>query len=328
MRDSAGVVLHFKSDVRRLLQGITAGQVLRGGDLLSEMDGNAAGFSVECVPCVGDEVEHDLMDLVFVDANGREFGLGRDGELDRAWDGRFDEVQGFSNRGFRVADGTVLRNAVGVAEHLVGEFAAPAGSFDDVGVTVRVSGLGGEAAKFGVADNPAQDVVDVVNDTAAEHADVPEAIGMHDLMTVAFNFCSKIEDLGAESSDEGFEVAEIEGLRGFEGDVMRGEREEVGELDEERILIAVGCDDAGGSGVAERDFVGDVREDRGENRDGDVRAGFAEGAEQGDCVGVGQDIGAENRVGRGGGDAEKRRGAGVLSGDGVSEVLHGFGDAV
>ena len=69
-------------------------------------------------------------------------------------------------------------------------------------------------------------------------------------------------------------------------------------------------------------------EDGGEDGDGNFRTGFAEGAKQGDGVGIRQDVCAENRMGRGCGNAEQGGCAGVLGGDAVSEVLDGFGDAV
>lgn len=121
-----------------------------------------------------------------------------------------------------MAGGAVLWEAVGVAKHLVGEFAAASGSFDDVGVAVGIGGLGGESAEFGVSDDSTENVVDVVNDTAAEHADVSETVRVHDFVAVPFDFRAQVEDFCAESSNEGFEVAEVEVLWGRESDLMRG----------------------------------------------------------------------------------------------------------
>lgn len=101
----------------------------------------------------------------------------------------------------------------------------------------------------------------------------------------------------------------------------------MGELDEQGVLVGMVGDDAGRAGIAESDFVGDVGEDGGENRDGSVGAGLAEGAEEGDGVGIWQDVGAEDGVWYGCGDTEEGGCAGVLGGDGVSEVFNGFGDA-
>ncbi len=242
------------------------------------MHRDGACFAIERVPCVSDEVQNDLMDFVLVDSNSGKVWFSGNRELNGAGNCRFDEVQRFAYRGFGMAGGAVLRNAVGVAEDLMGEFAAASCPFDDVGVAVGVRGLGRESAKLGVADDSAEDIINVVDDAAAEHADISQAISVHQLVPVSFDFRAEVEDFCAESSDERFEVAEVETLRCGECDLLRGEREEVGELDEEGILIAVGSDDAGGTGVAERDLVGDVGEDGGEDGDGNFRTRFAEGA--------------------------------------------------
>ena len=121
-----------------------------------------------------------------------------------------------------MAGGAVLRDAIGVAKHLVGEFAAAASPFDDVGVAFGVRGLGGESAELGVSDDSAEDIVDVVNDAAAEHADISETIGVHDFVAVSLGLRAEVEDFCAESSHEGFEVAEVEVLWGRESDLMRG----------------------------------------------------------------------------------------------------------
>ncbi len=328
VRDSRSGVLHLEKHVGNFFEGVATGEVLGRWDLFAEMHRNRARFAIERVPCVRDEVQHDLMDFVLVDSNHGKVGFCGNREVNRAGNRRFDEVQRLADGGFGMAGGAVLRDAVGVAEDLVGKFAAASCSFDDVGVAVGVGGLSGKPAKLGVSDNSAQDIVDVVNDAAAEHSDISQAIRVHHFVSVSFDFRAEVEDFCAESSDEGFEVAEVETLRRGEGDLLRGEREEVGELDEQGILVAVGGDDAGGTGVAERDLVGDVGEDGGEDGDGNFRTGFAEGAKQGDGVGIRQDVRAENRVGWGCGNTEQGGCAGVLGGDAVSEVLNGFGDAV
>ena len=63
-----------------------------------------------------------------------------------------------------------------------------------------------------MTDDAAQDVIDVVNDAAAEHPEVPETVRVHDFLFVTSHLVTKVEDLGAQSADEGFKIAEINSL--------------------------------------------------------------------------------------------------------------------
>ena len=202
MRDSGCVVFDFEDDVGSFLECVASGKKLSGRDLFAEGDCDGSGFSVEGVPRIGDEVQNDLMNFVLIDSNYGEVGFRCDGKLNGAGNGGFDQLQRFANGGLGMAGCAVLRDAVGVAEHLEGEFAATARTFDDVGVAFGIGWLGREAAEFGVSDNSTEDIVDIVNDATAEHADISESVGVHDFVTVLVDFGSEIENFGAQSTNE------------------------------------------------------------------------------------------------------------------------------
>lgn len=109
---------------------------------------------------------------------------------------------------------------------------------------------------------------------------------------------------------------------------MCGQGQEMGELDEQRIAIAGRRDDARGACVPEGNFIRDMRQDGGQNGNGDVGTGLAKGAEEGDGIGVREDVCAKHCVRLPSWDTEQGSGARVLDRNRVAEVFHGLSETI